>query len=340
MNNVSRKQIARILQEEGAPSELQVRILNRLELPKNESAWHHVTAPLDAAIKTMRASQPKWRPTRRDTYHAYLQLMEKTRAVLAHAAREHETPAVAQHAALVNNANREVEGKRPMGECKSHWSTWIPPHIREATIAAFDALYSSPEEQALPPGRRVHPFTTLTQRGEISRKWGALLQQVQTHINAGPEMHPAHVEAQTRGMIDDRATEMAANLKAVHAMRYQYAGVARKTILARKRNHTDAGNLVIPIHWTHVLNDDAKARLRAAEKAVGGDGYTRDVYALRATVAAEDADGHGYIEPREDDLAAIAARAAAEADLEDARNMAARESESADWAARVDNGEL
>lgn len=231
--------------------------------------------PLIDALRALKNAESRWRANRKDVYGAYKQLLERVLAEMAHDERTHQTPEAVQKYAATVNAQRVEEGKRPLGSKDGHWSTWIPPHIREATILAFDQLYASETTLGLPPGRRVIPFSTVSQRGQLREKWMALLSQLGQHISAGDTLHPALVEEQTRYLPDTAMRDVTAQaLINVHRERYRAAFTASRIIKARMKSVTT--DLTPPLHWVHVLEEPERLRLRQAELAVpGGDGWTR-----------------------------------------------------------------
>lgn len=346
---------------EGVASDAAVRIINRMSEKTKADPWLHLKQPLNAAIRTTSLSRTRWRATRVPTYDAYLQLMRRVQAEISHASRNHATPAEAAKAAAAVNAQRVAEGKRPLGECLSHWSTWVPPHIREATILAFEKLYADETAAGLAPGRRITPFSTLTQRHEALNKWDRLLTQLQPHLDAGYEVHPAYLELNTRGMYPEQAQTLARALQRVHRERYRSAYAARKIIEARRKQL--ATDLIIPLHWTHVLDEHTRAVLREAERAAGGDGYTRDTGGMSskaptATVATlapgdtfeipeiratrnRDIDTPGYIAPRPDDKRTRAAEAAQAAMVKRQAALDAQvKAGSEEWERRLEENDL
>ena len=289
-----------------APAQ-QAALLAGLQKPPTATAWDNLLRPLADAVRTTKGGLPRARPSRQPIYAAYLQLMQKTYAHITYAQRNHATPAEAADAAAAANKTRVEHGKRPLGECRSHWSTWIPPHVVDATIAAFEDMYAEEVRTNQPPGRRIHPFSTLTQRGTTQNKWKTLLAQLQPHINAGFEIDPSYVEVHTRDMDPDRAEFIGHAMVKLHKERYRAAFEARKIIQRRMKSLST--DFIVPLHWIHVLDDDARAHLRAAERAAGGDGYTRDVGVFSNAPLVPDApasdphsmSSHGFILPRPDD---------------------------------------
>ena len=317
MKTTPTERLRDILFAEGASPTLITRVLNRWAAKPEEGAWLPLIEPLNTALRTTLNSKKRWRPNRAPIYAAYVQLMERVKAELQHAQRTYPTPADAEKAATARNKERAVQGKLPLGECGAHWSTWVPPHIRDATCRAFETLYADETNTAdMHPGRRVTPFSTHAQRGETQRKWERLLEQLRPHIDAGFDVHPSYLESATRGLPPERLEFTAHALIKVQKERYRAAYAARKIIKENMLRITS--NFVVPLHWTHVLDDDARAHLRAAEREAGGDGYTRDVGLLSAkpptaaTPSAEDyidgdpetrigPDSIGYIAPRPPD---------------------------------------
>lgn len=275
MANINITALRDALHATGMTTAQQENVLRQARATPTQGAWHHVLRPLIDSIRTTKGGLKRARPSRQAAYAAYLALMEKTHANITYAQCTYTTQEAAAKAAAQTNAARLAEGKRPLGACTSHWSTWVPPHIVEATLQAFETVYAAETAANLTPGRRIHPFTTLTQRGATQTKWRALLHQAQPHINAGFEIDPAYVEAHTRGMPHERAEYIARAMARLHKERYRAAYAARKTIQQRMQGAVT--DLIVPLHWTHVLDDDTRSHLRAAERAAGGDGYTRDI---------------------------------------------------------------
>jgi hypothetical protein len=346
---------------EGIASDAAVRVINRMSEKKKADPWLHLKQPLHAAIRTTSLSRARWRPTRIPTYEAYLQLMRRVQAEISNASRDHATPADYAKVAAAINAQRVSEGKRPLGDCLSHWSTWVPPHIREATILAFEKLYADETAAKLAPGRRITPFSTLTQRHEALNKWDRLLTQLQPHLDAGYEVHPAYLELNTRGMYPEQAEKVAHALQRVHRERYRAAYAARKIIETRRKQLTT--DMVVPLHWVHVLDEDARTHLREAERAAGGDGYTRDTGGMSAkaptatvaTLAPGDDfeipeiratrgrgfDTPGYIAPRPDDKRTAAAAQAQSAIVKRQQALnAQRQAGDDEWERRLREGDL
>lgn len=312
-------------------------LLARLRTKPATTAWDNLLRPLADSIRITKACIPKARPSRQPTYTAYLSLMQKTYASITYAQRNYETPDEAERAAAQTNATRMSEGKHPLGACRSHWSTWVPPHIVAATVQAFESMYASEAATKQPPGRRIHPFSTLTQRGTTQRKWSALLAQVQPHINAGYEIDPTYVEAHTRGMSPEQAEHIGQAMAKLHRERYRAAHAARKLIQQKKTSLTT--DFIVPLHWTHVLDEDTRAHLRAAERAAGGDGYTRDVGIFHDAPLVPDAPG--YVAPRPADrLTAAADAAAARQEQEQARVERARTDADAWLDEKISTGDL
>ena len=104
-------------------------------------------AQLDECLSAVRSGLKRCRPNRRPVYEAYIALLVKTRAVITSTLRgtpEAPNPTLVQiraQAAQTNEARR-AQGKRPLGECGAHWSSWIPPHVRETTLLAFEQMYA------------------------------------------------------------------------------------------------------------------------------------------------------------------------------------------------------
>jgi hypothetical protein len=292
MNLSEKRRLHEIMSVHGVPEQAQINILNEFQKPPRDAQWVRLQAPLDSAIRTTRNARAGWRPNRAPIYGAYLTLLERVRAEIRHDARTYATPEDAAKAAKTTNLQRASEGKRPLGAKDGPWWTWIPPHIHAATIIAFETLYSSPEERAKPAGRRITPFATLTQRTDARKRWLALLDHARPHMQAGFDVPPSEVEQLTRGIEPERQQEVALALARVHRERYRAAHAAAKIIRAQAQS---LGNLVVPIDWTHVLAPPERARLRAAEIAAGGDGYTRDRSVMMAQVPPAAQAGMGYV---------------------------------------------
>lgn len=291
-----------VLTSIGTPPTLQHQAITHLQAALSGTEhWAKITAPLNAALRSLRCGRTKWRPQRAVVYAAYEQLMVRVQATIAEDARQYDTPQACAKAQAELNAAREAAGQRPMGTKDGHWSTWVPPHIREATALAFDKLYADELQNGGAPGRRLYPFTTLTQRGQYRTLWQNLLTQLTPHINAGFELHPALIEEQSRHLPPEATTERAAfakSLQHVHRERYRAAFAARKIIQQRMAAATAGppptssddlrAALVVPKHWVHVLDAPERARLRDAERALpGGDGYTRESFGKLPNAGAE-----------------------------------------------------
>jgi hypothetical protein len=336
-------QIRDALHAADIPPNKQDEIMQRLRGTGGDTAWTNLLRPLKAAIRTTSLSRTRWRPSRVPTYDAYLQLMRRVEAEITNAARDHASPADYAQLRAQTNAAREAEGKRPLGDCLTHWSTWVPPHIREATILAFEKLYTDETAAGMAPGRRIHPFSTLTQRGDIQRKWKRLLDQLMVHIKAGFELDPAYVEAHTRNMDPDRAQTVAKLMAQLHRERYRAAYAARKIVQARMKDI--ATNHIVPVHWVHLLDEDTREHLRAAERAAGGDGYTRDVGVffdpLKQAVVAADIVTPGYIASRPDDKRTAAAAQAQSAMVKRQAELdAQRQAGDDEWERRLQENDL
>lgn len=282
-----------VLTSIGMPPTLQHQAITHLQAAVSGTEhWAKITAPLNVALRSLRCGKSKWRPNRVATYTAYEQLMVRVQAGITADMRQYETPQACAKAQAAVNEEREARGQRPMGTKDGHWSMWVPPHIREAMALAFDKLYAEELHDGRAPGRRLYPFTTITQRGQYRTLWDNLLKQLQPHINAGPELHAALIEEQSRHLPPDATTERAAfakSLQHVHRERYRAAFTARKIIQQRMAAATAGppptsaddlrAALVVPKHWVHVLDAPERARLRDAERALpGGDGYTRESF--------------------------------------------------------------
>lgn len=286
----------------GTPSELHQQIITHLQaVESGTEKWSAVITPLNIALRSLRSGKTKWRPQRATTYAAYEQLMVRVQALITEDMRQYDTPQACAKAQRGLNSGRAALGQRPLGTKDGHWSTWVPPHIREATALAFDNLYVDEQLEGKPPGRRLYPFTTITQRSQYRTLWENLIQQLMPHINAGFELHPALIEAQSRHLPIEATTERAAfakSLQHVHRERYRAAFAARKIIQQRMAAATAGppptssddlrAALVVPKHWVHVLDAPERARLRDAERALpGGDGYTRESFGKLPNAGAE-----------------------------------------------------
>lgn len=293
MPKITLERVHKALLHLGVPNSYHHQIITYLQADRTgDSPWAKILQPLDIALRSLRSGKAKWRPNRVDTYAAYEQLMVRVQAEITADMRQYETPQACAKAQAALNEEREAKGQRPMGTKDGHWSMWVPPHIREATALAFDKLYADELQDGRPPGRRLYPFTTITQRGQYRTLWDNLLKQLQPHINAGYELHPALIEEQSRHLPLEATTERAAfakSLQHVHRERYRAAFTARRIIQQRMAAATAGppptsaddlrAALVVPKHWVHVLEAPERARLRDAERALpGGDGYTRESF--------------------------------------------------------------
>lgn len=242
-----------LLHVNDVPPAAQTRIINgilaKTPAARADARWDHIITPPRLIIRTLVNTRPKWRPSRADTYGAYLALVQRTLDLIVIDADVYPTPEAAAAVARTTNVARERENKRPMGTKDGAWHTWIPEHIRHATTLAFEAMYTSPEERALPAGRQVHPFMTMTQRAAMREKWEGLLKQLEVH-NPDAAADP-----------DDFAA-----LDPLQKMQCRAAYAAQKTIKARLR--TLAYDVPPPVHWVQVLDPDTRARLREAEKSL------------------------------------------------------------------------
>lgn len=329
-------QVKDALHAAGVTPTQQTEIMSRIRKNPATTAWDTLLRPLADAIRVTKVCTPKARPTRRPVYDAYLQLMQRVYADITHAKRTYATPDEAHQAALQTNRTRAEAGRHALGECLSHWSTWIPPHVVAATVAAFEAMYAEEVRTHQPPGRRIHPFSTLTQRGETQRQWKTLLAQLQPHVNAGFDIDPGYVEIQTRDMDPDRAEFIARAMAKLHKERYRAAFEARKIIQRRMKSLST--DFIVPKYWVHVLDEDTRAHLRAAERAAGGDGYTRDVGVFET---APSMSSHGYITPRPaDKTTAVSAEAMARKAELDAFYAKVKAEGDNEMARRIDEGDL
>lgn len=236
-----------LLHTNDVPPLAQTRIINGI-LAKTASArataqWAHLLTPPRLILRSLVNTRPKWRPSRAPTYDAYLSLVRKTLELIQIDADALPSPADAAATALARNAERAAQGKRPLATKDGAWFTWIPAHVRVAMVLAFAELYASPEEKASPLGRRVQPFTTITQRQAMRTKWEGLLKQLSPHLK------------------DD---EDFAELDPLARERHRAANAARKIIKGRLLALDYA--VPVPVHWTQVLDKDTRARLNEAEK--------------------------------------------------------------------------
>lgn len=235
-----------LLHANDVPPLAQTRIINGI-LAKTAPArattqWANLIDPPRTIIRTLVNTRPKWRPSRAPTYDAYLTLVRKTLDLITIDANALPSPADAAALRRETNAERAAQGKPLLAPKDGAWFTWIPAHVREATVRAFDNLYASPEEKANPLGRRVQPFMTIPQRAALRGKWEGLLKQLSPHV----------------------ARDYALLETTLEREQYRAANAARKTIRDRMLALDYA--IPVPVHWVQVLDPDARARLNAAEK--------------------------------------------------------------------------
>lgn len=240
-----------LLHVNDVPPHAQTRIINgilaKTPAARADARWEHLITPPRLIIRTLVNTRKHWRPSRTPTYEAYLTLVRRTLDLIIVDADVYPTPEAAAAKARETNADRERAGKRPMGTKDGAWYTWVPEHIRHATTLAFEAMYTSPEERALPVGRQVQPFMTLPQRAAMRDKWEGLLKQLEVH-NPDAAKDPDEFAA----------------LAPLEQMHCRAAHAAKKTIKERMR--TLAYDVPPPVHWVQVLDPDTRARLREAEK--------------------------------------------------------------------------
>lgn len=238
-----------LLHANDVPSHAQTNIINgilaKTPAARADARWEHLITPPRLIIRTLINTRKKWRPSRAPTYAAYLTLMQRTLELILIDADVYPTPEGAAAKAREINADRERAGKRHMGTKDGAWYTWVPAHIRHATVLAFEDMYASPAERALPVGRQVHPFMTSPQRTAMRDKWEGLLVQLEVH---NPDAAKDPDDFAALAPVDK------AHCRAAHA--------AQKTIKERLR--TLAYDVPVPVHWEQVLDPDTRGRLRAA----------------------------------------------------------------------------
>lgn len=254
------------------PAPMQYELLSRIYGPHgSDRRMLYSLAQLDECLSAVRSGLKRCRPNRRPVYEAYIALLVKTRAVITSTLRgtpEAPNPTLVQiraQAAQTNEARR-AQGKRPLGECGAHWSSWIPPHVRETTLLAFEQMYADEVAKGIKPGSRLVPFLTITQRRDMRQRWTKLREECQRHIDAYTRFN------KDVGRLKNHSREWMIEDELLRERR-RAAGAAMAVI--SKNIHITGVMEPPPINWVHLLEAPERARLRAAEKKAGGNGYTR-----------------------------------------------------------------
>ena len=227
--------------------------------------WHMLRKPLARVITTLTNGRPRWLPNRAPVYQAYLDLALATRARIWEAQHRSDKPTL-KAVYAESQVRGEAAGVR-------HWCEWVTPVQYEATLKAFEKLYareragSEPRTPVASPrtpvlGSRITPFMTATQRLQLRDKWQRLMERVQVHIDNGAVPPPGPDYA-----------EPGLGVAEVYRLRYNAAQQALPLLAHHARNPSPAR--LPPTQWTHMLDPESRARLRAAERTAGGTGLTR-----------------------------------------------------------------
>lgn len=257
MNARDLARVRNALRDAGAPAAIQLHVMNVLQADQGSAdhAWQRILRPLDDCIKAMRNTRTRWRESRAPTYAAYLALLERVHASIGVDMGLFATPAEAAKTAAAANAARAASGQRPLATKDGSWVTWIPEHIRQATVLAFERLYADEAAAGISSGRRVVPFATLYQRKTILRKWEALEAQLFPYFDAITRAEKEGSQPEAIDVERARAAHAAQRIIEEHI----------KAIKGNKRPTED--NLTVPVTWTSLLHPDTRARLRDAEAA-------------------------------------------------------------------------
>lgn len=259
MNERDLARVRRALRDAGAPAALQLHVMNVLQADNSaanpDAAWQRILRPLDDCIKAMRNTRTRWRASRAPTYAAYLTLLERVHGNISVDMGLFATPAQAAANAAAANAARASAGQRPLATKDGSWITWVPEHIRQATVQEFERLYALEAAEGTSSGRRVTPFATLYQRKTILRKWEALADQLFPYFDAITRAEKEGSQPETIDVERARAAHAAKRIIDEHI----------KALKSNKRPTED--NLTVPVTWTSLLHPDTRARLRDAEAA-------------------------------------------------------------------------
>lgn len=150
------------------------------ETVKRAHDWDFVLYPLKMQVRALQSSKLRWSVDvhRQPVYSAYLALLIKARDKIAALrtlnAGEKTIPEVATELAL------PLQGMR--------WTAYIPEHVKNKHVLAFDTLYGTtlPHAAALAGkqgqgmldtyaiGKRIIPFSTKTERTVSDTRWDSI----------------------------------------------------------------------------------------------------------------------------------------------------------------------
>lgn len=274
------KSLRRAMAHAEIPPQMQYRLMNAFAKVRQLSAEDRMADQLimlSECLKSARSSAraPGATPAKAEVYNLYAKLLEKTRAEITSALRgtpENPEPTLQE----IRKARTELNHARadrdpplpPLGERTTLWPSWIPPHIRDKyTEALRDVQKDTKVAGKGARGRTLIPFSTLAQREALRVRWQVLAEKPQEHVKAWEAAEQA---------LKDSDNTFTATIPRILTERRRAALEALR-VIGNKTSHTASISWedVPPVDWTHVLDPDTRARLRAEERDAGGDGHTR-----------------------------------------------------------------
>ena len=208
----ARETLARI----DAENEKEIRSDSR----KSRADWEKLLKPLVWQIKNLGSSGAHWRKNEKKAavYTPYLALLRKARDKITTARRFAHMKAQTIPEAAAERGITEPDGLK--------WSAWIPPHVREPFIIAFDNL----------EGKHIIPFVTSIEAHTSERRWVVLETAILKHQRT---YHPRSLAqrylTQALMLLRERRTRDIAPINWLHLL----PQAARKGFLIWKRNTKD-----------------------------------------------------------------------------------------------------
>lgn len=277
--------LSELLEVHDVPSAARVAILNGVYGVASQRVLHAKSSPIDAtwqsllySLRAVRANvqsnRSNWAPSMTPLYEEYITILsaireriEKARTTALKDDMGTLVPSLSQWTGIMAHKNkiRADDGRPSLGDCNTHWQSWVPPHVRREF---WDKVRLEYARMGRMQGNVFTPFLPRNIKTQTASRRHSLGVSIEGVFRA------CSAEAPEGAAVS--------NLRANTPYKALYMTAARMAQREAGRLatlHTNDPMQMVdspyPINWKHLLTPQMRARLREADanpKAVSTDG--------------------------------------------------------------------